>query len=393
MVGKLSLLPLLTSSELTKDELQLLSYGKQFALPPIDKLATLRATLVTDIAVGIKNDIRLNTEEVKNLINSLIQKLSSMKGNPDVNAFQKLRKRLKSEEISIVKSDKGNALILMSKKDYVEKISKFLKESKAVPISDFNGLLPNTKHAYPQYEPIEVRLNSFKNWQGAVPAESLANAGFFFSNRKDRTYCFHCGGGLESWDIDDNPLRAPKTWYLECKFIKRQKFTLDKYNTEVRKAISSSVFVIPVGKSEFLYQMSFSIPRLYGQLKLHKVGHPIRPVTAGYTCPSFKLGKFLARQFQLDTQFSPPHCIENSIQLADNLRGLRFSKNCRILLIDAKSMYTHIPIEKTIDIIYETLVRSQKSHGYAGEFSNLLLTCVQRNLCQFNGVTYIFPDG
>ena len=43
-------------------------------------------------------------------------------------------------------------------------------------------------------------------------------------------------------------------------------------------------------------------------------------------------------------------------------------------------MFTHIPVLKTIDIIYEHLIKSGLSYDYVDEFEKLILVCVQHNI-------------
>ena len=61
--------------------------------------------------------------------------------------------------------------------------------------------------------------------------------------------------------------------------------------------------------------MSFYTPKLYGQIKLNKENHPIRPVTAAYSDPSFSLAKFLNNWFRTYTNFKPRFTIHNSLEL------------------------------------------------------------------------------
>ncbi|GBP17678.1 E3 ubiquitin-protein ligase IAP-3 [Eumeta japonica] len=43
----------------------------------------------------------------------------------------------------------------------------------------------------------------FKEWPKSLPVkpEDLADAGFFYTGRSDKTLCFYCGGGLRDWKI------------------------------------------------------------------------------------------------------------------------------------------------------------------------------------------------
>jgi len=47
----------LSTSHLNSPELQSLSYGNQFSLPPSKKVSTLRATFISDIATGIRYEL------------------------------------------------------------------------------------------------------------------------------------------------------------------------------------------------------------------------------------------------------------------------------------------------------------------------------------------------
>jgi len=59
---------------------------------------------------------------------------------------------------------------------------------------------------------------------------------------------------------------------------------------------------------------------------------------------------------------------------------MRFPPTNKIILIDVNSMFTHIPVLKAIDIIYEHLIKSGLSYDYVDEFEKLILVCVQHNV-------------
>ena len=170
-----------------------------------------------------------------------------------------------------------------------------------------------------------------------VPAHLLVDAGFVHSGFKDRTFCFHCGGSLQRWEKHDIPAKAHKEHFPNCEFILKtgHKFSLTKFNNQIRTSITHSLLVIPESHKSKLFQMSYAIPRLYGQLKIHKDSEPIRPVVASYTCQSNKLAKFLKCEFVQLTGFSPPHCIQDSAELAQNICDMRFPPHCNMILIES----------------------------------------------------------
>jgi hypothetical protein len=65
---------------------------------------------------------------------SMSDSVLSTSSNPDVQAFFKLRKRVKDEDLSIVKFDKGDGLAVMNRLDYLAQMESFLREAGAAVI-------------------------------------------------------------------------------------------------------------------------------------------------------------------------------------------------------------------------------------------------------------------
>ncbi|XP_054708293.1 putative inhibitor of apoptosis [Uloborus diversus] len=74
---------------------------------------------------------------------------------------------------------------------------------------------------YPQQSSLSARLRSFSSWpiNSAVSKELLAEAGFFYIGLNDRTKCFHCNGGLCSWEYGDDPWVEHARWFPNCGFL------------------------------------------------------------------------------------------------------------------------------------------------------------------------------
>ena len=56
-------------------------------------------------------------------------------------------------------------------------------------------------------------------------------------------------------------------------------------------------------------------------------------------------------------------------------------------------MFTSIPIGKAIDVMSELLIKSGVALDTTDEFEQLILTCVERNICKFDEKTFRFPGG
>ena len=76
-----------------------------------------------------------------------------------------------------------------------------------------------------KFRTYEHRLESFRRWPKSEiqSPERLAEAGFYYSGIHDNTLCFHCGGGLKNWEVDDDPWIEHARWFQKCGFINIQK--------------------------------------------------------------------------------------------------------------------------------------------------------------------------
>jgi len=112
-------------------------------------------------------------------------------------------------------------------------------------------------------------------------------------------------------------------------------FSFDYYNTKVRKAIRDSKTIFQTSAAQkAVHNMNYAPPKLYGQLKTHKEGFPVRPVVAFYTDVSYRLAKFLSSWFTLHSAFTPAFTIPNSISLASKLQNQQFPPDSIIVSFD-----------------------------------------------------------
>lgn len=79
--------------------------------------------------------------------------------------------------------------------------------------------------AHPQQATLAARLRSFISWPATalVKKEDLASAGFFYIGISDHTKCFHCDGGLCSWEAGDDPWVEHARWFCNCSFVRLNK--------------------------------------------------------------------------------------------------------------------------------------------------------------------------
>ena len=96
----------------------------------------IKKTLLTDLAVGLRSDLRLNNLNFKNLFNVTLENLQSSSKNQNTVSYFRLRKLIKEQNLTILKADKSETLITLSRSDYNAKVLDFLHSANATPITD-----------------------------------------------------------------------------------------------------------------------------------------------------------------------------------------------------------------------------------------------------------------
>ena len=74
----------------------------------------------------------------------------------------------------------------------------------------------------PDFSTYNQRLESFSNWKNHITDKfTLAKAGFYYTNNNDKVVCFSCKGGLNNWQINDDPFIEHGFWFPHCEYIKK----------------------------------------------------------------------------------------------------------------------------------------------------------------------------
>ena len=77
------------------------------------------------------------------------------------------------------------------------------------------------KHSlqFPDYSDEAVRLQSFKHWGGVLPAQELAEGGFYMIARRDVVRCFSCNVVVQDWERSDNVIDEHHRHSPDCSFL------------------------------------------------------------------------------------------------------------------------------------------------------------------------------
>ena len=113
---------------------------------------------------------------------------------------------------------------------------------------------------FPDYSEQAVRLQSFKHWGGVLPAQELAEGGFYMIARRDVVKCFSCKVVLWDWERSDNVIDEHHRHSPDCSFLKTTMHSND--GTTKPTAINLSQFADKASSSPFVSQSLVEEPWL-----------------------------------------------------------------------------------------------------------------------------------
>lgn len=143
------------------------------------------------------------------------------------------------------------------------------------------------------------------------------------------------------------------------------------------------------------------IPRLYGLPKTHKANYPLRPVLSMTNSAYHGISRFvddhiLKPLLKQPSQFS----VKNSFDFKNEITNIHLDSDETCVSFDVTSLFTNIPVDKTINIICDNLYRSDISPPKLGDTSlsesncRLLLSTLCKNVrFVFNKTQFIQVEG
>ena len=133
---------------------------------------------------------------------------------------------------------------------------------------------------------------------------------------------------------------------LRVDITEKQKKKLCSLVDQVNSSSSSIKLTKPIG--------DFSPGYIYGTVKSHKPGYPLRPIISQMSTPSYFIAKTLNK---LLTPYLPnSYCLSSSTEFVDLLTSQDSLQHTAS--IDAESLFTNVPLLETIDIIIQRVYHS-----------------------------------
>lgn len=160
---------------------------------------------------------------------------------------------------------------------------------------------------------------------------------------------------------------------------------------EANNAISQIENVCGIEK----YKLKISnpmLPKCYGLPKIHKPGEKMRPIVSSINSPSYKIAKWLLSELN---KFEPPQSlhIKNSFDVVDKLSDIIIKNDEIMVSFDVESLYPSIPIEETIEMIDDWLLKQNLPPEKIRLYKTLLKLCMNQNQFQFANKYYKQTSG
>lgn len=135
------------------------------------------------------------------------------------------------------------------------------------------------------------------------------------------------------------PLKSDPTEAVNTKYNKKIKELL-KDNKELIKKFTS---------------LSPSLPYMYGLVKTHKPGNPVRPIVSSVGSATYRLSKWLVKILNpLIGTISSSH-IKNNVDLVDKLSRVQLGYNFKLISFDVVSLFTKVPVDDLLEFLAEEL--------------------------------------
>ena len=138
------------------------------------------------------------------------------------------------------------------------------------------------------------------------------------------------------------------------------------------------------------------IPRIYGLPKIHKSGHPLRPIADATDSVTYSIGKFLNNILKPLTTASP-FTVVNSTQFCDRIRDLSVLTNERLYSFDVTQLFPSVTVHMAMTALNEALDANDQwqetTQLTKREILLLVRICLVTSECMFDGKVWAQVKG
>ena len=162
-----------------------------------------------------------------------------------------------------------------------------------------------------------------------------------------------------------------------------------------------------IGEEQYkkIYPSGSNPGKFYGTGKIHKLSEedernstnvdklPLRPIVSNIGTATYKLSKYLAQL--LAPLGKSRYTVSSTEDFITRIREMRPRPNRIMISFDVVSLFTNVPLEKTIDIILKKVYREKliKTKIKRNDMKELLYLCTKEGHFTFNDEIYMQTDG
>ena len=163
-----------------------------------------------------------------------------------------------------------------------------------------------------------------------------------------------------------------------------------RFNSKLRTIFHKVNNVSKKVRNEFVHRfksINATLPYLYGLVKTHKAGNPMRPIISTVGSAPYKLSKYLVKMLSpLVGTISDSH-IKNNVDLLNKLNNAFPPYGFKMVSFDVKSLFTKVPINDLLTFLKPEL----NKHTFelpTDTIVELIKLCVNDNKFIFDGNFY-----
>jgi hypothetical protein len=135
-----------------------------------------------------------------------------------------------------------------------------------------------------------------------------------------------------------------------------------------------------------------TIGTMYGLVKIHKPGNPIRPIVSSINAFNYNLSKFLV---QFLSKFTVnDYTVKNTYSFIEEIKNLKFDGPIVMASFDVVSLFTNVPLVETCKIAVDKLEQTGEQLPFDRKsFVKLLNIAASQSVFMFNNILYKQIDG
>ena len=176
-------------------------------------------------------------------------------------------------------------------------------------------------------------------------------------------------------------------------YEKLQRNPISSIQSKLNKSLKKLENKKKLTRAEYLrlYSNTNNVPKFYGLVKLHKPGHPIRPIISFCDSPTDQVSKFLTKILNPMTNIAEQK-LKNSAHVKNELSNVTLSNDENLISFDVRSLFTQIPPDLALTSLDEALEENdlwkRNTLLDKNEILDLVKICLSSTVFQYNNIIY-----